>query len=83
MIIKHIFPVILICSIVGFLEACTGVGPATNLFRPSSPHDQYAQSLKEAKLDKTALGTDWAAVGERALRDSLTIAIPYRESGYF
>ncbi|GAB3973132.1 hypothetical protein GCM10028806_26470 [Spirosoma terrae] len=83
MIIKHIFPVILICSIVGFLEACTGVGPATNLFRPSSPHDQYAQSLKEAKLDKTALGADWASVGERALRDSLTIAIPYRESGYF
>lgn len=83
MILKHLFPAILICSLIGFLEACTGVGPATNLFRSSSPHDQYAQSLKEAKLDKTALGADWAAVGERALRDSLTIAIPYRESGYF
>ncbi len=68
---------------VALLHACTGVGPATNLFRPSSPHDQYGQSLKDAKLDRTALGADWAAAGERALRDSLTISIPYRESGYF
>lgn len=63
--------------------ACTGVGPTTGLFRSSSPHDQYGQSLKTAKLDKTALGADWLAAGERALRDSLRITIPYRESGYF
>lgn len=67
----------------GYLAGCTGVGPATNLFRSSSPHEQYGQSLKEAKLDRTALGTDWLSAGERALRDSLKITIPYRESGYF
>jgi len=64
-------------------NACTGVGPTANLFRSSSPHEQYGQSLKEAKLDRTALGTDWLSAGERALRDSLKITIPYRESGYF
>lgn len=63
--------------------ACTGVSPTTSLFRSSSPHDQYGQSLKSAKLDKTALGADWLAAGERALRDSLRITVPYRESGYF
>ena len=67
----------------GGFTACTGVGPATSLFRSSSPHEQYGQSLKEAKLDRTALGTDWLSAGERALRDSLKITIPYRESGYF
>ena len=63
--------------------ACTSTSPVANLFRSSSPHEQYGQSLKTAKLDKTALGTDWFAAGERALRDSLSIAIPYRERGYF
>ena len=67
----------------GWFGACTGVGPSTTLFRPSSPHDQYGHSLKEANLDRTALGTDWLGAGERALRDSLKITIPYRESGYF
>ncbi|GAB4021763.1 peptidoglycan DD-metalloendopeptidase family protein [Spirosoma koreense] len=65
------------------LAACTGVGPTTSLFRPTSLHDQYGQSLKEAKLDRTALGTDWLQAGERALRDSLKITVPYRETGYF
>ncbi|GAB3999329.1 hypothetical protein GCM10028807_49240 [Spirosoma daeguense] len=59
------------------------MGPSTNIFRSSSPHDQYGQSLKDAKLDRTALGNDWLSAGERALRDSLKITIPYRESGYF
>ncbi|WP_338872569.1 M23 family metallopeptidase [Spirosoma sp. SC4-14] len=68
---------------VALLEACQGIGPATNLFRPTSPHDQYGQSLRTAKLDQTALGADWLAAGERALQDSLTISIPYRERGYF
>ena len=67
----------------GWLSACSGVGPTTNLFRPASLHDQYGQSLKEAKLDRTALGTDWLVAGQRALQDSLKISVPYRESGYF
>lgn len=66
-----------------WVSACTGVGPTTSLFRSSSPHEQYGQSLKTAKLDQTALGADWLAAGERALRDSLKITVPYRESGYF
>ncbi|WP_420150583.1 peptidoglycan DD-metalloendopeptidase family protein [Spirosoma sp.] len=67
----------------GWISACTSMGPTASIFRPTSPHDQYGQSLKSAKLDRTALGTDWLEAGERALRDSLKISIPYRESGYF
>jgi murein DD-endopeptidase MepM/ murein hydrolase activator NlpD/SH3-like domain-containing protein len=80
---KSLFRFFYACMGAVALHACTGIGPATNLFRPSSPHDQYGQSLKEAKLDQTALGADWVAAGERALQDSLTISIPYRERGYF
>ncbi|CCH51703.1 Peptidase M23 [Fibrisoma limi BUZ 3] len=69
--------------LLSYLSACTGLGPATNLFRSSSPHEQYAHSLKEAKLDQTALGIDWLQASEKALRDSLKITTPYRESGYF
>lgn len=72
-----------ILGLAGATSACTGFGPTANLFQPTSPHDQYGQSLKQVKLDRTALGTDWVLAGERALRDSLVITVPYRESGYF
>lgn len=66
----------------GLLGACTSVGPA-KLFRPASPHEQYAKSLRDARLEQTALGTDWLNVADRALKDSVLINVPYRESGYF
>lgn len=78
-LLRHVPIVLLVAGV----SACTGVGPTTSLLRSSSPHEQYGQSLRAAKLDRTALGTDWLAVGERALRDSLKITVPYRESGYF
>lgn len=83
MVIKQSFQYLFIGLVAVWFTACSGVGPNTSLFRPSSPHDQYGQSLKEARLDRTALGMDWLAAGERALQDSLKITVPYRESGYF
>lgn len=65
-----------------FVTACTSTGPG-RLFQSLSPHEQYARSLADARLERTALGADWLAAGEKALRDSLTITAPYRESGYF
>jgi murein DD-endopeptidase MepM/ murein hydrolase activator NlpD/SH3-like domain-containing protein len=81
--VTHVFRFFLIGLLVGSLSACTGFGPTQSIFRSTSPHDQYSQSLKAAKLDQTALGSDWIQAGERALRDSLKITVPYRESGYF
>ncbi|GAB3905699.1 hypothetical protein GCM10028803_36940 [Larkinella knui] len=73
---------LLIFVIPTLLGACTSVGPG-KLFRSVSPHEQYAQSLRDARLEQTALGTDWLATANRALKDSVLIAVPYRESGYF
>jgi len=67
---------------VWMLGSCRSTGPG-KLFQASSPHEQYARSLKEARLERTALGADWLAAGERALLDSIQITAPYRESGYF
>ena len=65
------------------LAACTGNGPGSGLFSTPSPHELYERSLKTAALDHTALGLTWTDAARRALHDSLTITVPYRESGYF
>ncbi|GAB4033083.1 peptidoglycan DD-metalloendopeptidase family protein [Spirosoma jeollabukense] len=83
MAVNKVFRFFWIGLLAGWLSACTGFGPTQNLFRSPSPHDQYSQSLKAAKLDKTALGSEWIMASERALQDSLKITVPYRESGYF
>lgn len=69
--------------LIGTLTSCEIFGPGQGIFTSSSPHDQYAQSLKTANLDKTALGILWLAASERSLQDSLLINLPYRENGYF
>lgn len=69
--------------LLALLTACTGSGPGSGLFHASSPHELYERSLKTAQLDHTALGADWQTAAQHALRDSLTITVPYRESGYF
>lgn len=76
---KYLFILLLTIS----LSSCEIFGPNQGLFSSPSPHEKYAQSLKTANLDKTALGSLWIAAAERSLRDSLRITLPYRESGYF
>ncbi|AQG81033.1 peptidoglycan DD-metalloendopeptidase family protein [Spirosoma montaniterrae] len=83
MLLNNILRFFIIVALTGWVAACTGIGPGSTLFRSSSPREEYGQSLKQAKLDRTALGSDWLAAGDRALRDSLRITVPYRESGYF
>jgi len=74
--------VLAVAGLLWGLVACTGAGPG-KLFQSASPHEQYARSLREARLERTALGADWLRAGDRALKDSLLIQAPYRESGYF
>jgi murein DD-endopeptidase MepM/ murein hydrolase activator NlpD len=48
-----------------------------------SPHDQYVDMLRRAGLDQTALGQAWRQASETALMQPVTIATPFRETGYF
>ena len=48
-----------------------------------SPHAEYAESLKKAELDSTALGKAWHSAATKSLTQPLSITLPYRETGYF
>ncbi|HZH02672.1 MAG TPA: M23 family metallopeptidase [Myxococcaceae bacterium] len=48
----------------------------------SSPHERYAESLKAARLDATALGRAWATASAQALKAPAAVNAPFRETGY-
>lgn len=64
------------------LSACSQNGPA-GLFKKVSPHEQYANNLRDAGLLQTALGREWLGAAEKSLQNPLTVSVPYRETGYF
>jgi murein DD-endopeptidase MepM/ murein hydrolase activator NlpD len=68
---------------VALLSACAPPTTLRRAFVPAYPHEEYARSLRQAALDQTALGRDWLAASERALRTTLSVTLPYRETGYF
>ncbi len=64
--------------------ACTReIENVPEVYRPTNAHDAYRLSLLEADLGGSALGRDWIAASETALREPTEIASPFRESGYF
>ncbi|HLK96675.1 MAG TPA: M23 family metallopeptidase, partial [Hymenobacter sp.] len=65
------------------LTACGKQQTLQGLFQKSTPHEAYARRLRQAGLDRTALGRDWLAAADRALRDSLLVTLPFQETGYF
>jgi murein DD-endopeptidase MepM/ murein hydrolase activator NlpD/SH3-like domain-containing protein len=54
-----------------------------NLFKASSPHEQYQRKLVSAGLDKTSMGSAWIVSSLSVLQKALDITIPYQETGYF
>ncbi len=69
-----------VVSLVGgvavLLSACAPSTVLRRAFPPSFPHDEYAQSLRQTGLDRTALGRDWLAAAERALHTTLSVRSP-------
>lgn len=73
------FPVLALLALAG----CGSVQPLRESFRATTPHERYAESLREAGLEGTALGRDWNAAAERALDAPNSAPLPFREAGYF
>ncbi len=65
------------------LAGCSRRNAVGSLFLALSPHEQYEKSLRSANLDQTVLGQTWLTAAERSLRDTLVVALPFREVGYF
>jgi murein DD-endopeptidase MepM/ murein hydrolase activator NlpD/SH3-like domain-containing protein len=63
--------------------ACKDGAPIFNRPRAQTAHERYAKSLEDAGLEKTALGRDWLAAANSSIQAPLTVALPFRETGYF
>lgn len=50
---------------------------------PRTGHERYARSLRDAGLDSTALGREWLAASDSALRAPYRVALPARELGIY
>jgi murein DD-endopeptidase MepM/ murein hydrolase activator NlpD len=73
----------LVSGVALLLSACAPSAVLRRAFPPSFPHAEYAQTLRQAGLDRTALGGDWLVAAARALETPLSVTLPYRETGYF
>lgn len=62
--------------------SCTTSGPS-GIFGKKSPHEQYADKIKNAGLQETGLGKLWFSAAEQSLTSPLAINLPYSETGYF
>lgn len=72
-----------IVAIISIFSSCGGAPGLKKILNKQSPYEKYEQSLKEAGLNETALGREWIESGQRAIKDSLYIPLPFKESGYF
>lgn len=63
-------------------SSCSKRGPLA-IFQKLSPHDAYAQKLKDAGFDRTAMGGAWLQTADNTVANPLNINIPYKETGYF
>ena len=77
--VKYLTFTFLWCAV---LCSCSNKGPLS-IFNKLSPHDAYAQRLKDAGLDKSAMGDTWLQKADSSLNTALNISIPYKETGYF
>jgi len=71
-------------AVASLLIACSAAERLRSL-RPTSAtaHERYAQSLVDAGLDSTALGRDWLAASDSAIRAPLEARLPAREVGVY
>lgn len=66
-----------------YAAGCGGNNPWTRFGRAASPYERYLETLREAGLDQTALGRDWARAGTASLQNAVAVTTPFSETGYF
>ena len=68
---------IVLCS------SCNQIQQLNPVKKKSSAYTSYYESLQAVNLANSNMGKTWFEAGEKALNDSLRVAPPYRETGYF
>lgn len=64
-------------------SACSQIQQLNPLKKSSTAYTAYYESLQAAGLTNSGMGKAWYLAGEMALDDSIRVAPPYRETGYF
>ena len=76
-----LWSIVLVTGLV--ISSCSKQQTLQALFQKSTPHQVYARQLHQAGLDRRPAGRAWIAAADQALRDSLVVALPFAETGYF
>ncbi len=81
---RRLAPILPLVLLSFLLAACT-TGDPLAVFRPTpaTAHERYGQALMDAGLDSTALGREWLAASDSALRAPLAAPVPTRELGVY
>src|SRR5688500_5452887 len=76
-------------SAVGFVglfvvlaAGCGGAGPLSRWSPARSAHEAYAESLRAAGLEASAMGRTWLVNADAALTSAQPVSLPLREVGY-
>jgi murein DD-endopeptidase MepM/ murein hydrolase activator NlpD/SH3-like domain-containing protein len=48
-----------------------------------SPYELYVKKIKKSDLHKTPMGEEWIEAGIKVFNDSITVSLPFSETGYF
>lgn len=78
---QRLYGVVFSWIILSCVYSCSTAAPG--IFSKQSFHEQYGSKLTNAGLKETAIGAQWFAAAEIALRQPVSIALPYKEVGYF
>jgi murein DD-endopeptidase MepM/ murein hydrolase activator NlpD len=71
---------ILLCFV---LFACNSIKTIKDTISNKPPYEQYIHSLEQAGLQNAVMTEEWIAAGKRVFHDSVIVALPFTESGYF
>ncbi|WP_454800783.1 peptidoglycan DD-metalloendopeptidase family protein [Mucilaginibacter phyllosphaerae] len=80
---KHLHKPIFFIMLGIMAVACSKSKGPLAIFKKLSPHDAYAQRLKDNGFDRTAMGSAWLLNADKVVSAPLNINIPYQETGYF
>ena len=81
--LKHLKRIYLLINVFYCLGSCSKLPSPTAFFKKQSPHDTYGQRLKDAGLDRSAIGAKWLSIADESPGKALIVSIPYKETGYF
>ncbi len=81
--VRRVRRAIVIASVI-WLASCSASETLRSLRpTPATAHERYAQALEDAGLDSTALGREWLAASDSAIRAPLEARLPAREVGAY